>query len=268
MPPADLRRGAFAMVLSSLFFAGMGLMVKVASESLPNTQVVFFRNVLGLLALLPWMLRLGRAGLSTSHLKEHLVRGLAGLGSMYCFFFAIAHMRLAEAVLLNYSIPLFMPFIEEAWLGERFSRRLWGPIAMGFGGLLLILRPGLGVFQPAALAGMASALLAALAQVGVRRLTRTEPTTRIVFYFGAISTVVSALPLAGTWRSPEPTLWTVLLAMGVLATGGQLFLTRAYSGWFYRRWPDRLFLAGATLVCLAGILALRRRAAPVGEGAV
>ncbi len=284
MPPADdLRKGAALMVLSSAFFAGMSLTVKLASRSLGNADVVFYRNAFGLLALLPWTVRLGPRGLRTSHFGEHLVRGLAGLAAMYCFFFALARLRLAEAVLLNYSLPLFMPFVEKAWLGEQAPPRVWRALVVGFAGLLLILRPGLGLFNPYALFGVASAILAAVAQVGIRRLTRTEPAARIVFYFAALATLVSALPLLVTRRVPEPWLWGVLLAMGVLATLAQLSLTRAYAhapaaqvgpfiyssvvfaglidGLFWGEWPDALFLTGATLVCAAGVLALGARRA-------
>ena len=102
-------------------------------------------------------------------------------------------------------------------------------ILLGFAGILLILKPGLGLFQPAALIGVLSALFASVAQVGIRRLTRTEPVERIVFYFGVISTAVSAAPLVREWRTPPATLWVVLAGLGIVATLGQLALTRAYS---------------------------------------
>jgi drug/metabolite transporter (DMT)-like permease len=279
----DLPRGALLMVASALLFACMGVAVKIAAQTLPNTMVVFFRSALGLFALAPWLARLGRAGLRTAHVREHLVRSLAGLASMYCFFYALGHMRLADAILLNYSIPLFMPFVESAWLGEPFPRRLLSVILLGFAGVLLILKPGQGLFQPVALLGLCSAFFASVAQVGIRQLTRTEPATRIVFYFGLISTVVSALPLAQQWRNPRPLLWGVLAAMGVLATLGQLALTRAYAhapagrvgpfiytavvfaallDWvFWGALPDRLSIAGALVVTAAGIIALRIEAA-------
>ena len=101
-------------------------------------------------------------------------------------------------------------------------------LGLGFAGLLLILRPGTGVFEPAALVGLASAVLASIAQVGIRRLTRTEPVTRIVFYFGLVASVVSLPPAVYWWKSPSPATWAVLLLMGVFATVGQLTLTRAY----------------------------------------
>src|SRR6185436_677769 len=135
----------------------------------------------------------------------------AGLASMYCYFYAIARLGLSEAILLNYSLPLFMPLIARAWLREEVPPRLWRALALGFLGILLILRPGTGVFRPAALAALLAAVLAALAQVGVRRLTRTEPITRIVFYFALISTVVSAVPLLKVWTLPGRGVWTVLM---------------------------------------------------------
>ena len=209
----DLKRGAAFMVASALLFALMSVAVKVAATALPNTVVVFFRSSIGLLTLLPWILGVD---LRTTHLREHLIRSLAGIASMYCFFFALAHMRLADAVMLNYSLPLFMPFVESAWLGEEFPRRLWTPVLLGFVGIVLILRPGTGLMQPVALLGLASALFAAVAQVGVRRLTRTEPVARIVFYFAASATVLSALPLAASWTTPPGWLWPAVLALATV----------------------------------------------------
>jgi len=268
------------MIASAFFFAGMGVAVKAAAETLPNAMVVFFRSAVGLLFLLPWVARLGFRELATRHLREHLVRGFAGLAAMYCFFYAIGHMPLADAVLLNYSLPLFLPFIGNLWLGEAIPGRLWPGLILGFLGILLILKPGLDLFNPVALVGVAAAVLAAVAQVGIRRLTLTEPTTRIVFYFGVVSTVVSAIPLIRVWKRPEPAVWGILAALGLLATFGQLFLTKAYAqapaaqvgpfiytsvvfaaafdAWIWGRWPDWLSVGGAVLVGAAGILTLRR----------
>jgi drug/metabolite transporter (DMT)-like permease len=285
----DLPRGALLMVVSALLFAAMGEAVKMASAHLSNAMVVFFRNAFGLLALSPWLLRLGAKGLRTAAWREHLVRGLAGLASMYCYFYAIARLGLSEAILLNYSLPLFMPLIARAWLGEAVPARLWRALGLGFLGIVLILRPGVGVFRPAAFAALAAAVLAALAQVGVRRLTRTEPITRIVFYFALIATAVSAVPLLKVWTLPERGVWTVLVALGVLATLAQLLLTQAYARapaaqvgpfiyssvvfaglmdwWLWGRVPDAAFVAGAVLVCAAGILALRSTGAAAASPA-
>jgi drug/metabolite transporter (DMT)-like permease len=280
------------MVGAAFMFAAMGAGVKAASRELPSTMVVFFRNAVGFVTLLPWLLRGGLGNLKTSHFGEHLVRGLAGLAAMVAFFYAIAHLRLADAMLLNQSVPLFLPVVEGVWLKEPVPRRVWGPIGVGFLGLILVLKPGTEMFQPAALIGAASAVFAAVAQVGIRRLTRTEPTTRIVFYFALIASVVSAVPLVGVWVAPRPPLFVVLLVMGTLATFGQLCLTRAYGcapaaqvgpfiyagpvfasllDWLiWGTLPDALFVLGAIIVVAAAILALRMRGVsevPDGEAA-
>lgn len=280
-PPSDLHRGAVAMVGSALLFAAMSTSVKAASATLPNAMVVFFRNAVALVTLLPWLLRAGPGALRTRHLSGHLVRSLGGLAAMYCFFYAIAHMRLADAVLLNYSLPLLLPLFERAWLKEPIPARLWPPLGVGFAGILIILRPGSAVFEPAALLALASAGFAAVAQVGIRRLTASEPVTRIVFYFSFIATVVSFLPLLGAWTTPSSAAWVALVAAGVFAVLGQFLLTRAYScapagrvgpflytgvvfaGLFdWLAWgtlPDGLFALGALVVSASAILALRLR---------
>jgi len=269
------------MVASALLFAGMSAAVKAASFELPNGVVVFFRNLVGLLALLPWLRGSEAPTLRTRHLGEHLVRGLAGLAAMYCFFYAIGHMRLADAVLLYYSLPLFLPLIERVWLKEPLPRGLGAPLTVGLLGVLLILRPGLGLFRPVALVALLAALFAAVAQVGVRRLTLTEPVARIVFYFGTVATLASALPLPWLWRTPRPATWGVLVATGVLATGGQICLTRAYAlasagrvgpfiftgvvfagiiDWLlWGTLPDAPSVLGALLVAGAAVLALELR---------
>lgn len=275
----DLRRGALLMLASGLLFSTMGALVKHISAHLPNEMVVFVRSAMGLLALLPWVLHRGVGQLKTKNLRGHLGRGLAGVAAMYCYFYAIAHLPLAEAVLLNYSTPLFVPFIAAAWLGEKISRKLWTAIGTGFAGIVLILKPGLDLFTPVSLIGLASGMFAALAMVSIRRLTRTEPVLRIVFYFSLVCTAVSAVPLIWRWQAPDPGLWALLIGMGVLASLAQLLLTRAYShapaaqvgpftystvvfaaaiGWmFWGEIPDLLSFSGTALVCLAGIMTIR-----------
>jgi drug/metabolite transporter (DMT)-like permease len=280
-PPSQLRRGALLMAVSALLFASMAAMVSLAARELANAPIVFFRHFTMLVFLLPWLVRQGRRALETEEFAGHLVRGLAGVAAVACYFYAIARLRLADAVLLNQSMPLFIPLVERAWLGERIPRRLWGVLLLGFAGLLLILRPGSGVFEPAALVGLASAVLASIAQVGIRRLTRTEPVTRIVFYFGLVASVVALPPAAYWWTSPSAKTWAILLLMGIFATVGQFTLTRAYVhapaahvgpflyvgpvfagllDWLiWGRLPDALFVAGAVVVIAAATLALRLR---------
>jgi len=100
------------MVASALLFASMAAAVGVASRELPNGPIVFFRHFIMLAFLLPWLFRQGRHALDTDDVRGHLVRGLAGVSAVACYFYAIARLRLADAVLLNQSMPLFIPLVE------------------------------------------------------------------------------------------------------------------------------------------------------------
>ena len=269
------------MVGAALLFALMSVMVKVLSHSVPNAMVVFLRSGVSLLVLLPIIFHGGRARLHTRHLREHLVRGTVGMAAMYCFFYGIAKLGLAEALLLNYSLPLFIPLVERAWLGEPIAAGVWRPISIGMLGLVLILKPGLGLFQPAALVGVLGALFAAIAQVGVRRLTLTESVTTIVFYFSICSTMIGLGPALLAWVTPAASTIPAIVGMVVAGTLAQLMMTRAYQlapaaqvgpfiygsvafaalfDWLlFSRHPDGLSSLGTVLVVAAGILALRGR---------
>lgn len=287
-----LARGALFMTLAAVAFSLMGACVKTATETLPSTVVVFFRNAIALAILAPWLLRGGLAGLATKDVPGHLLRGIGGLLSMTCFFYALSRLKLADAMLLNQSMPLFLPLAAFAVIGEPIPKGLWRVLFLGFLGIAFIVKPGASFLTPgvphetwAAILGLASAVLAALAQTGVRRLARTEPVTRIVFYFSLIATVGSALPLVKTWRTPQGREWAVLVLTGIFATIGQLLLTRAYAqapaaqigpfvysgvvfagllDWaVWHLLPDAFFVLGAVLVLLAAVLALRLSRLPV-----
>lgn len=278
--PTGHEMPVLVVVASGLLFAIMGTIVKQVSSELPNAAIVFFRHAFGLIILLPLVTRRGMGGMRSHCLHLHLIRSLFGLGAAYCFFFALSELHLADAVLLNFTKPLFIPFIALWWLGERISAQLRWALVLGFTGVALILKPGSAIFDPVALIALASAALGALAHATIRRLTRTEPVTRIVFYFAVTSTLVSAIPMLWISFAATARLWLMLLAIGVLATSGQLLLTRGYAAlpasrvspyiytsvvfaalfdwWFWGQLPDRFSLLGTTLVCLGGILATRR----------
>ncbi len=276
---------AAALALASaLLFAVMGALVKQLSGHVSNELIVFFRNLFGLAALMPWLWRRGLGALRTRHLRLHLVRSAVGLTAMYCYFYALGHMHLAEAVLLNYAAPLYIPFLAALWLGEPVPRVVRLAVVVGFAGIALILKPGAGLFEPVALVGLVAGMCTAGAFVTLRRLSASEPAARTVFYFAVFATLVSAVPLTWAWRMPSPTAWATLMLAGACATAAQLLMTRSYAyapaarvgpfsyaivvfaaalGW--AEWgevPDRYALGGGVLVVVAGVLALRMQRRP------
>ena len=265
-------------------FATMGVAVRFSSGYLPNEMIVFLRNSFGLCFLLPWIYKKGFRDFATQRLIAHITRSVSGLTAMYCFFFAIAHLHLAEAVLLNYSAPLFIAIIALIWLGERPSKKLISAIIIGFIGICFILKPGAGMFQGVALIGLLSGVFAAFAMVTIRNLSVTEPTLRIVFYFSLTSTLISAVPMFWAWQTPALPAILAMAAAGLAATLGQIMLTYSYSlapaaqvgpytyssvifaacyGWiFWQEAPDNFTFFGALLVIMAGSMTLQRRSLP------
>jgi drug/metabolite transporter (DMT)-like permease len=283
-PADDLRRGALFAVLAAAAFALMAAGVKLASARVGSEVIVFFRSAVGLLVLLPWLLRYGSAAVRTSRLGGHLWRAAFGVCAMYAFFYALGHLHLAHAILLTYSTPLFIPFIAWAWIDEPPAPVIFPAVALGLVGIALIVRPDSSLAaSPASIAGVLSGICAAGAMVSIRRIADTEPAPRVVFYFSALSTVISAVPLAWSWSTPSATTLGLLVAIGVLATIGQLSLTRAYAlapaarigaftyvavvfggliGWgLWDERPDALSLAGMGLVVACCLLAGWRRSA-------
>jgi len=262
-------------------FAIMGVLVRKASATLSNEMVVFMRNLMALVFVMPiFIVRNGMSGMKTDKPLFHILRGVAGLSAMYCYFYSLAHMKLAEAVLLSYTSPLFIPIIALIWLKEPVSRTIRSAVFIGFMGVIFILKPGFGIFQPVALIALIAAMFASLAMVTIRRMSDSEPPGRIVLIYSLLTTLISSIPLVWAWETPQKSTLIILVLLGIVAMTGQFLLTKGYSlapaaqvgpfiystvvfaaifGWFF--WDEALdlyTLLGAMLVCIAGIVATRR----------
>jgi drug/metabolite transporter (DMT)-like permease len=272
--------GAALLALSALLFSLMGVGIREASISINNESVVFFRNFVGVLFFLPLLAFKGFGPLKTQRLTDHLWRTTYGLGAMYCFFYAIAHLPLTDAMLFTYSAPVFTPLIAHWLLKEPLTKRMLTTTLIGLIGVLLVAKPSSAVLGIQALLGIATSLLAALAFVSIRQMSDTEPAFRIVFYFSLFSAIISVLPLSWSWQPlSSHDLW-LLLVIGLLATTSQIVMSKAYSlappgqigpvaylaivfagaiAWL--RWgetPDLSSLIGAGLIFSASLLAIQR----------
>ena len=273
-------RGAAMLIIGELLLAVMAAMIKhLTDQGLSSESMVFFRNLFGLLFLFPILFRGGLGQLKTQRIGIHLVRAITGVGAMFLFFYTIAHATLAEAVLVKMTAPFFLPLIGMIWLGDKVRSQTWWAILLGFIGVVVILRPGSGAFNPVLLLALASAALMGVAKVSIRRMADSEPPRRIVFWFGLISTLISALPMLWNERWPDQLQLFWLLGIGLVATVAQLCMTHAYQlaspgrigvynytsviwavtlGWLF--WGETLyfsFLLGTLLIVGAGIWNLR-----------
>ena len=133
-------RAAVLILGSTVLFALMVVAIRLASATLHTFEIAFFRNFFGLLAAAPLILRHGPGFLKTTQFPRYLFRCLVGVTSMLCGFWAIGHLPLAQAVSLSYSTPLFVTIAAAALLGEQVRARRWVAVALGFCGVLLIVR--------------------------------------------------------------------------------------------------------------------------------
>jgi drug/metabolite transporter (DMT)-like permease len=272
--------GALFILLSELLFASMGAVVKQLTQTLPSEMAVFMRNLFSLGLLLPLVWGSRSITLKTQVVHLHLLRSVAGVSAMYCFFYALANLPLADGMLLKMTSPLFMPLLAWYWLSEPLYRMVILAIAVGFFGVMLVLNPG-GEFNHVALVGLLGGGLASLAKVSLRRMGKSEPSVRVVFYFALLSSMISAFPMIWNWQQPTSVEWWLFALLGGFGTLGQLLLTRGYAiasaarvspftyssvlfgaAYGYLFWGETLslqFIFGAILIALAGALALTGR---------
>ncbi|MEW5769316.1 MAG: DMT family transporter [Pseudomonadota bacterium] len=227
--------GSAWMLLAGLCFALMSAVVKQAGQWFSGAELVFYRSVFAFVLIavpLLWRHRLAGVGvLAGAHLPMHLRRGLVGFIALAAFFHAIVHLPMSMAVTLNYASPLFLALLMPWQLKERPGLWQYASVALGFAGVVMLLRPWeAGADLGAGLIGLFSGVMAAFAYINVRLLGRLhEPEWRTVFWFSAVCLVGAAgLASLDGWHPLRLETLPWLLLLGMLATLGQLAMTRAY----------------------------------------
>ncbi len=227
-PPSQLMKAIMCLTLSALLFSVMGVCIRYASHTVDNPTIVFFRNVVGLCIFLPFIFNKGIGFFKTEKLWMHTWRSVVGLIAMYGFFYAIAHLKLSNAMVFTYSSPIFIPLIAWLFLKEKVTFSMLLAAAIGFTGVLFVAKPDTGLFNMMSVIGLGASFLAAMAFVTVRALTATEPPERIVFYFCFFGALISIVPMFWLWRPYTWTELSYLISAGILANVSQLFLSTAY----------------------------------------
>ena len=225
--PASHARAAMLMLGSTVFFAFMAIVIRLASETLHTFEIAFFRNFFGMLAALPLLYRHGPGLLKTDQLPRYFVRCAIGIGAMFASFWAIGNLPLAHAVSLTYSSPLFVTIAAVLWLGEQVRARRWSAVTVGFIGVLVIVRPGTDGFSAGSLVAVLAAVLSGIVAIQIKQLSRTEPADRIVLWTTLLWVPMSLLPALAVWEWPRGIVWLWVVAAGILGTGGHMLWTRA-----------------------------------------
>ena len=185
--------GVLWMLLAVTALTGMFAVAKHLMKTMPVFEVGLGRFAMSLLFYLPWLFNNGLSALKTERPWTHVCRGFFGATSLIAGIYAVHHMRLADATVLTFTIPLWTIIFAALFLGERVRLRRSLATAMGFIGVLIMVQPQAGI-EPAALVALLAAILATGAITTMKSLTRTDPTERIVFYFLLSGTVLLGIP--------------------------------------------------------------------------
>ena len=227
-------------MLSVLLFAMMSSLVRYVGETVPLGQVVFFRSafaIIPVMVIYAWRGELG-AALRTGRPLGHVTRGLIAVVSMFLNFAALARLPLVDATAISFAAPFITVALAALILKEPVRIYRWSAVVVGFIGVVVMLWPYLNVGEliaagsTASTVGAACAVTAAFTNAGAtiqtRRLTDSETTASIVFYFSLICTLAGLASLPFAWRSPSGAELTALISIGLIGGLSHIFLTESY----------------------------------------
>jgi drug/metabolite transporter (DMT)-like permease len=300
-------RGIFYLCLGVFVFSLQDAIIKQVSGAYPLTQVVVIRSLVAFPILLTLVQgEVGWRALFGNDLGSLILRALIMFISYTAYYMAFPALPLADAVALYFTVPLFVTALAGPFLGEHSGWRVWVAVLLGFFGVMVMLQPGTGLFEPAALLSLLSACMYGTSMLMARKLGTTQPASVLSFYqnagffMGALMTAFT-LYLLGIEDASHPSLaflvrswmWIpfddllLIAASGIVAATGMMFLTSAYRiaqankvapfeytgilwaplwGYmFFQEIPRLTTVAGAAVIVMAGLLALRMANQPHQE---
>jgi len=219
-PHLNIKKMIPIILLADVMIALQGASVKLAGEYFTSSFLVFTRFCFNLLFLLIWVgYKRGsfRTLFQTQAWRNHAIRSLCGVGAVYAYYLALIYLPISTATLLFFSFPLFIPIVTRIWLKIKIIHRLWWGLGIAFIGLVFIIKPGVGFFNPYAIIPIVGSVLAAIAGVAIRQLHYTDSPKTIMAY-AFLTGVVIAAPIQlfhHDFSTEIFTLTSILLLIGV-----------------------------------------------------
>jgi drug/metabolite transporter (DMT)-like permease len=280
IPKDDPLRGIALAVASTVLFATSDTISKYLSSSLPIVEFLWIRYVLFLVMAGCLAGQVPARSLRSRGPTMQVLRGLCVVASSVLFVFGVRQMTLAQATTINFLSPLLVTVLSIPILGEVVGIRRWAAVGAGMLGMLIVVRPGLGGFQPAGLFGVAAALCWAMALIITRRIATTDAPQATVLWSAGVGTIVLTLilPFQAIW--PNARQLALSLTLGVVASIGQWLVILAHrlapasslAPFFYGQlvWaalagflvfgdrPDGWTLTGAAIIVTSGLYTAHR----------
>ena len=215
------------MLLSTICYSLLHALIRGMSNELHPFELAFFRNLFGLLVVLPWFIRYGLAPLRTSRFGLHAVRAGLNVIAVLSYFYALSLVPLADATALSFTAPIITTVLAIFFFREFVGIRRWIAILVGFTGAFVVLRPGVESVTVGQLLVLTYALFFAIALIITKILGQTESSVTIITYVSLLMVPISAIPAVLVWQTPSLVQIGVMLIMGILGTSAQLLMTQA-----------------------------------------
>ncbi|MEM7405834.1 MAG: DMT family transporter [Pseudomonadota bacterium] len=225
LPPAV--RATCLMLFAMFFFTSMSIFIRLSAEELHAMVVVFWRNFLAVVLLVPWLVQRGRYAMRTRRLPLIAARSVVNVIGMAAGFTAITLIPLAQATSLGFTAPLWTTLGAVLVLGEVIRFRRMAALLAGFAGVLIVLRPGFEELSTGAVLALANAFLLAITTLIVKRLTTTEHPEAIVAWMVILQSPLALVPALFVWDWPSVQAWIWLFALAGAGTIGHVCWTRA-----------------------------------------
>ncbi len=208
---------------SSLLHLG----VRYVGPELPSIEIVFLRAIFTLVATAPFVFRPGKVSWRTNNLSLQMLRGVVGVGSMWMWYYALANMPLADAGVLSFTTPIFITIGAALYFREPVGAVRASAVVVGLIGAVVVLKPGVAVVSPAAIAAVLSSILWAGSLLIAKDLARYDSTITISFYQPLLVAPIAGLAAIPVWVMPSGSAWLALMAMGVVAAIGNFAYVQA-----------------------------------------
>ena len=274
-----LGRGIALILATTACFATLDTLSKLTNRYLPVNEIVWGRYVFhGLALALLGGPRMKLGLLRTTHPGMQILRALMLLASSWLFVLALVYLPLAEAAAISFASPLVLTALSGPLLGDKVRRSQWLAVAVGFAGVLVLIRPGGKLFEVATLLPLGCAVSYALFQIITRKYAGRDSAYTTHFWAAMVCTVIVSCTLPFSWKTPDLWGWLAMLAMGLVGGGGHYLLIRAFENappstlapfsyvqlvwatglsWLvFNHVPDTVSLLGMAIIVGAGLFAV------------
>ena len=282
---ANIAQGIVLMLFAGLAFSLSFAFIKELGPEMPIPEIMLFRMGVGLVPMLPLLLRAPKGILKTDRPFGHVYRVSVGFTSMALLYWALPRMPLVDLTTTQFTMPLFLTVLSVPLLREAVGWRRAIATLVGFGGVLIMLNPketGFGGLDVVYLVALGSAFFYALAAIAIRQLGATEPALRTTIYFSSVAAIAGGIGCLFDWVDPTMKELALLVGTGLVGGVGQFALVSAYKKapativapfdysqllWatilgfvFWQETPAQSALIGAAILAAAGIYIFRREA--------